>query len=363
MTTPKETLWVLDPHTKAKHDILRRYLQAWFPILNRYNERIVYIDGFCGPGRYKGNEQGSPMIAIDVAAKHRMPMSGELVFLFIDGQQDRIDHLKQELSAMSIPDHFKIFVECGKFDEKLSQVLNSLEEDDARLAPTFAFIDPFGFSGIPFSIVKQLLGQTQCEIFITFMVDAINRFLEHPEDRIVQHIADAFGTKESIEIAKKSGNRIAQLRTLYQGQLESVAKFVRYFEMRDSNNRTQYYLFFATNNALGHLKMKEAMWRVNPEGEFRFSDATNPDQMVLFEADTTSSLANLLRIQFVGKGWVAGGDVLKYIENKTAYLKKHMTATLKEEESAERVQVKPIKTDGTKRRANTYPDSARIAFI
>lgn len=56
MTVPKETIWPLDPHTLAKHEILRRYLEAWFPIVGRYSHRIVYIDGFAGPGRYAGGE-------------------------------------------------------------------------------------------------------------------------------------------------------------------------------------------------------------------------------------------------------------------------------------------------------------------
>jgi len=51
MTTPKETLWDIDPHTTAKHEILQRYMKAWFPILGSYHHRIVYIDGFAGPGR------------------------------------------------------------------------------------------------------------------------------------------------------------------------------------------------------------------------------------------------------------------------------------------------------------------------
>ena len=50
MTTPKETLWEADLHTKAKHEILGRYLAAWFPILSAYHSRIVYIDGFSGLG-------------------------------------------------------------------------------------------------------------------------------------------------------------------------------------------------------------------------------------------------------------------------------------------------------------------------
>jgi three-Cys-motif partner protein len=64
MAKPTETLWEIEPHTKAKHEILRRYLGAWFPILGSKIPKIVYIDGFCGPGRYKGGEEGSPIIAI-----------------------------------------------------------------------------------------------------------------------------------------------------------------------------------------------------------------------------------------------------------------------------------------------------------
>jgi hypothetical protein len=69
----------------------------------------------------------------------------------------------------------------------------------------------------------------------------------------------------------------------YQEQLKKHAKFVRYFEMRNKNNRPIYYLFFATNNRLGHQKMKEAFWSIDTSSGLRFSDATNPNQPVLFD--------------------------------------------------------------------------------
>lgn len=249
MVTPKETLWDLDPHTAAKHEILRRYLAAWFPILESYNRRIVYIDGFSGPGRYKNGEVGSPMIALDVATNHRKAMSGEIVFWFIEEREDRLVHLKQELATRGVPRHFRVIAESGRFHEKCGSVLASIESDKKALAPTFAFIDPFGFSGIPFSLIERLLSQRRCEAFITFMVDAINRFLEHPEEKIVQHIVEAFGGDEAVKIAKGPGDRVVKLRELYQSKLSRVAKYVRFFEMRDRQNRTQYYLFFATNSA------------------------------------------------------------------------------------------------------------------
>ncbi len=363
MTVPKETLWDLDPHTKAKHEILRRYLQAWFPLLNSYHVRIIYIDGFAGPGRYRGGEAGSPIIALDVAASHRKALSGELVFWFIDESEDRVEHLQRELGEMSMPQHFRVQVEAGRFHERVGPVLESMEADQTNIAPTFAFIDPFGFSGIPFSLIQRLLRQRRCETLITFMVGALNRFLEHPKDSVVQHIVDAFGTDEAIEIAEAGGNRVTALRTLYQSRLQQSAGYVRYFEMRDRTNRTQYYLFFATNHELGHLKMKEAMWRVDPEGEFRFSDATDPNQHVLFEADHAQPLVRQLRGEFVGKGIVTGAQVRKFVEDRTAYLKKHMTKALREEESAGRIRGEAIKIGGGARRANTYPDDVKLRFL
>jgi len=363
MTAPKETVWSLDPHTAAKHEILRCYLQAWFPILNSYHDRIIYIDGFAGPGRYEGGEPGSPIIALDVAASHRRHLSGELVFWFIDEREDRIEHLKKELAGRTVPRHFRVQAEAGKFHEKVGPVLESLESNKASIAPTFAFIDPFGFSGIPFSLIQRLLKQRRCEILITFMVDALNRFLEHPRDGVVQHIVDAFGTDEAIQIARDGGDRIVGLRTLYQSRLQQAAEYVRYFEMKDRTNRTQYYLFFATNHELGHLKMKEAMWRVDPDGEFRFSDATDPNQRVLFEADHTRPLVSQLRNEFVGRGIVTGVQVRTFVEDRTAYLKKHMTKALREEEDAGRITGERTKVGGGARRANTYPDDVRLRFL
>lgn len=76
MTTPNETIWEIESHTIAKHQILERYLKAWFPILNRYHGRVIYLDGFSGPGRYKNGEPGSPIIALNVANSHRKQFCG-----------------------------------------------------------------------------------------------------------------------------------------------------------------------------------------------------------------------------------------------------------------------------------------------
>lgn len=362
MGTTKDTVWELDPHTLAKHEILRRYLGAWFPILGRYNQRIVYIDGFCGPGRYSQGEPGSPLIALEEARQHGSRLNrNEVTFLFFDERADRIAHLKNELACLAIPTNFKVVSVTGDFETQFGNLLNGLESQGLQIAPTFAFIDPFGFRGLPFELVQRLLANPKTEVFVTMMADSINRFLEHPDSQVRQHIVELFGTAEALEIALAPGDRISNLRELYQRQLSSCAQFVRYFEMRNRRNRTVYYLFFASNHPLGHLKMKEAFWKVDASGQFRFSDATNPGQLVLFELDESPKLAQMLQTEFAGQSLMVE-TIREWVEQKTPFLSTHMRAALRLLEGRGEISVAQIKQDGTKRRRNTYPDNSIVEF-
>jgi three-Cys-motif partner protein len=363
VAVPKDTIWAIEPHTSAKHQILRKYLDAWLPILGTYNKRIVYIDGFSGPGQYTGREPGSPIIALEAARTHEAKLPSELVFLFIEERQDRVDHLNGEIAKLGIPSHFKVHVEQGTFAEKLTETLNALDAEGGKIAPTFALIDPFGFAGIPYELIKRLLGKNKCEVLITFMVDSINRWLTHPDDSIRAHIIDTFGTEEALKIAFGGGDRAEGLKNLYHSQLNKVAKFVRYFEMRDRDGRLVYYLFFASNNALGHLKMKEAMWKVDPMGDFRFSDSTDPTQTLLFDSPSTAPLAVDLVAKLKGAGQIPVQKVELYTNDCTAYLRKHMGEVLKQLESEGKLKVAEMKTDGKKRHGKTFPNEVQVTFL
>lgn len=80
----EDILLKMSPHTKAKHRILEYYLKAWFPILSKWNGRIVYFDGFAGPGKYDDDSFGSPIIELEVAKNHKLKLAEEIVFYFIE---------------------------------------------------------------------------------------------------------------------------------------------------------------------------------------------------------------------------------------------------------------------------------------
>jgi three-Cys-motif partner protein len=288
---PKTTTWPLDPHTLAKHVLLRKYLNAWLPKITRYNGRVIFCDGFAGPGVYNDGEDGSPVIALKALLEHSYfpKMKAEVVYLFIEENPDRCSSLEKVIKEQfkNLPGNVKYEIENHTYEEALTKLLDDLDTGAAKLAPTFAFIDPFGVSGVPLSIIKRLMAHRRCEVFITIMFGYMHRFISRPE--FERHCDELFGTKKWRQAIELSGQqRETFLRELYQSQLldpnEGVgAEYTRYFTMKDDRNVTIYDLFFATNAWQGIDAMKEAMWNVS--GDYVFSDATDPAQEVLFTKD------------------------------------------------------------------------------
>ena len=155
------TIWSIEPHTKAKHQILEEYLKAWFPIIGRWAGRIVYLDGFAGPGKYKDGEDGSPVIAIKTAIEHTMIKdTTNITFGFIENDKKRSEVLKQTLQEKfdPVPQNITYQVIDSNFEKSVREMLDRLEEKDQKLAPTFAFIDPFGYSDFSMNLIRRLLG-------------------------------------------------------------------------------------------------------------------------------------------------------------------------------------------------------------
>lgn len=302
----KMAVWELDPHTRAKHEILRRYLHAWAPILSHGGFRsMLYVDGFAGPGRYAGGEEGSPIIALNAALAHKASIKATLLFVFVEQDLARAGELDAVVKGIERPDNFRVKITAGKsFVEGFGEVLSFYKDKGKPLPPTFAFIDPFGWTGVPFSLVKEIMSYPNCEVLVNFMYEEINRFISHPDQE--HNFDDLFGTRDwrKVQGLSRPLERRAFLHGLYLRQLQEIAnvKYVRTFEMRNDKDVTDYFLFYGTNSLKGLAKMKEAMWKVDTSGEFRFSDATNPGQLVFFaQSPDASVLRRAIVDHFAGK--------------------------------------------------------------
>jgi three-Cys-motif partner protein len=377
MVAIDSTRWPIEPHTQAKHLILRKYLDAWLPIMATYNGRIIFIDGFAGPGRYAGGEEGSPLIALRALLDHphfRQPRRRrEVCFLFSEQIQDRADALNAEIKQFCaerpVPDWLKIEVETGEFAPLMTRVLDTLDREGNVLAPTFAFLDPFGFKGIPMAPVARIARNRHCECLITFMYESINRFLAHPDPAIQARFDELFGTGDwrPLADAPNPEARRDRIVALYRQQLVGHAGFrrVRTFQMINRGNRTEYFLYFGTNSDIGLSKMKQAMWKADPRGGQAFSDRTDPNQMILIQAGPVAELQERLQREFRGRGFVPIEQIEDFVLLETPYseamhLKRQTLAPMERQDAGLiRVQRPP----GARKFPGAYPPGTQVQFL
>jgi three-Cys-motif partner protein len=363
MSKPLGTVWNLEPHTAKKHEILRRYFEAWLPIMGSWNERVVYIDGFAGPGQYSLGEDGSPVVVLKSARDHTYPIRSELVCIFVEDNLERYANLRKLLDDISptLPSRIKWEAVHGRFDEHLTATLNVIEAQKKSLAPAFVFIDPFGFSHTPFKIVSKILGNSRSEVLVNFMYEEVNRFLSLEEH--AQNFDNLFGTPEwrRVRNLSSSTQRRKAIHDIYLKQLKTCATFVHSFEMLNQGNSTDYFLFFATNNVKGLEKMKEAMWKVDDTGSFQFSDhADARGLMSLFSAHPNlSPLREAIVKKFTGQQ-VKIEDLRDWVITETEFLPKHLKIpTLAPMEHAGELSVV---NPAPKRRKGTFSDGTILNF-
>jgi three-Cys-motif partner protein len=370
--TPQPVIWSIDDHTRAKHEILRRYIEAWFPIMTTFNGRVLVIDGFAGPGQYAGGEKGSPLILIDAFTNHSYApiRQKDVVFLFIEKERDRFNHLKQLLEQRrqrhQFPPKASYHVFRGTFKDTLTELLKYLEDAQLTMAPTFAFIDPFGYSHTPLSIIQGLMRHPKCEVLVTFMYEEINRFLTATYSTKEQQYNELFGTSEWQQIARTatgSTERMRLLHDVYRDQLINVARatYVRSFCMRNKRNATDYFLFFATKHLSGLKRMKEAMCSVDPTGTYEFSDFTNPNQLLLFSQPDYLLLRQLLVNRF--KGMIASvEEIERFVIAETPFCK-YKTEALKPMELSSSPEIMVMAADPKRRRGTFADPNTRIKFL
>lgn len=358
---PVDTLWELETHSLGKHHILRRYAQAWMPIMSSAHKRLVVVDGFAGPGRYLGGEPGSPLILLEayLSHKYRATITSEVIYLFIEERRDRVDHLRTEIDKLDLPSSVRVHVEQGRYEEIFGVTLRGLQRSGQRLAPTLAFIDPFGYSDAPMDLTGQFFEFKHCEVLVYMPLAFVSRFVGRPGQE--GPMTSLFGTSQGWRpaIQMQGDARRQFLHDLFRDQLHANGcSFVRSFEIQ-TDRSNGYYLFFGTNHELGLEKMKEAMWSLDPLSGQSFRDSTNGDQLVLFKTrPDTRSLEADLHAKFGDREFTID-EAERFTNLETAFKKTHLREPILV--PAERDGRLEVLTD--RHRKRSYPGGTRMRFV
>ena len=368
-TMANTPIWDLAPHTRAKHQLLRAYLDAWVPILGQsQHKRLLFVDGFAGPGVYSKGEPGSPIVALEAVAQSAVDASScEFVMLFVEENSERVESLESEIakfrdSSRPLP-NIATHVVHGEFADIATDLLGTLDENGAKLAPTLAMIDPFGFSGVPMSLIKDLLRFPSCEIFFNLMLNHINWHVT--TESVSEHMEALFGTDEFREVPPAGDpQRQPFLIDLYARQLQTEAGFqhVSSFQLVNEAGRPNVILH-GTRHIKGLEVMRRAMWNLDPSQGTRFDARDDPNVGSLFDLDVdTTELQALIYKEFEGRtvpiSTIHEFTLVSSRFDPTRHLK---VKTLKVMEKAGLI-ADVQKADGSARRAGTFPAACTIRF-
>jgi len=361
MPTPKTTVWELDEHSKGKHIVLKRYLQAWLAILGTTHPRIAIIDGFAGPGEYTDGEDGSPIIALRALAEHTAPISAKVAFWFIEAKADRATNLERLVApyGQSLADRATIVVSHGTFDEQLTGVLTDAAAKNLSLVPAFVMVDPFGISHTPMSVISQILKNEKSEVYISFMTDWIDRFKQEPE--FEAHLEGLFGCDEWRGAMKLATPRERRrfLFDLYAARLKKAgAKHVVHFDLRRGAT-VVYSIFFATGSDVGCDKMKEAIWKADPAAGSAFIPA-NESALDLFTHDVGRFEHEIVAYLKTSAEWVGMWRLEAWARSdRTHYHSGQLRPALKSLEKKGAIEVKPQ----TRKVRYTFPKGTMLRLV
>jgi three-Cys-motif partner protein len=353
MAAPKGVTWPRDPHTAAKHALLRRYLQAWAPILLSRNQALTYAEGFAGPGIYEDGEPGSPVVAYQALAAALRGSRNRATMVLVEEDARRANELRARVAAAA-----RTAGSAGsRLDVRISQgachpdLLTNLTTAGALGRPMFALLDGFGGPEVPFSLLQRIAASHRSsKVMVTFQPAFLVRFAGRDERH--RAAGDAFfgGTSWHGVFQQPPSAKAAYLRDRYRESLKRAGfQHTLVFEMIDESGHLLY-LIFGTRHPKGVEKMKEAMWVVDATSGVRYIDPRDPNQQALelvIEPDTAPLRRILLGYLRDAPGDLSVDQLKEYALLETVYRPTQVIPLLKRMRDDQDIQVSPGRIIGT----------------
>jgi three-Cys-motif partner protein len=278
---------VIDPHTKAKHLIIEKYVEDLIITLygkgRRGVDTFTFIDGFCGGGIYEDPESqdkwfGSPVRLIKAVkagyekAKRAYPIN--LKFIFIDSKQNHLDCLRNQvmpqagLEEIAKSDICEFY--CGSFESYVDYCVLTA---DLRKGHSFFLLDPQGWTDVSIQSIRKITSMKKSEILYTFMIDPIIRFIAQRDQNLrrgFEDILEADGYYQQADpsqinsIGMQCYIREESMRVFREkGKAKRVFSFAA---VPKGDTRVFYYLLHISKNLTALEVMKDSFWEENTLG-------------------------------------------------------------------------------------------------
>ncbi len=317
-----------EEQTKTKHKVFIDYIDKWIKIVGKYH-KLNYIDGFGGIGAYRDRQgeiyYGSPILAAKAIEKNTSKLRRSVNLLVIDEDNNNLENISK------IFEYEKIAIKPVLIPSDFDQTINEILDNVKNLAPTFIFVDPFGFK-IKMKTIERVMKIDKTEVLLNFMFTRINQFLSDP--KLVNIYDDLFGDAYWQNCTKLHGEeREKCIIEGYRRWLKQFTKYVYYFKLEFPRKRkSYYYLYHLTNHFLGCSIMKSSFARFN-YGRVEYRGRRGA-QMELFVNKDVIVKNAIDYLKEVYKGQQKSfQEIIEEQIDETEFLETHMREAVKKMES------------------------------
>jgi len=288
-----------------------------------------------------GGEPGSPVLIYEAAVRAVGDgVAQKISILCSEANASNFASLETVVSQLTACEGVEIRTRQQEFAVAALPVANWLAEQRGMI-PTFVFVDPFGFTGVPLQVIKALMSVDRVEVLLTFMARDMSRFLTL--DAVEETLNEFFGGdawRACVDPDEEGRTECLLLR--YQEVVRpGTALYATPFRVFEDERQTPlYYLVHLTNNTLGMRRMKEAMVAQSAEMTFWPITVRPRDQLALdvSEGEPWQSLQRYLLDEYAGRS-LTFEELLNEDYPKGVWVEKQYRAAIRDLERTDGVPV------------------------
>jgi len=258
------------PWSVIKDEILGSYVPAYLSKVKKLKKPIIIVDGFAGPGVFADGSIGSPQIICKAADEH---VKGRYQAFFFNKNKKHHNNLTDVLRKANW--YGPATTILGDTTELLPLLPKAIRDHTV-----FLYLDPFGPTGSPFSLLKPFLarGTTySTEIVLMMHMPIVHRLAarnavqagregEPDIKRFHATMSEVFGGDywKSIMLSEDMSpeEREFELINAYESKLAQYLPYVGSCPVRASaQERIKYFIVFASRHGDAMLIMNDAMTR------------------------------------------------------------------------------------------------------
>ena len=358
--------------SQIKFAIVAKYFMAWTQVIiatqnkrrQHTGHKIAYIDLFAGPGRYSDGTISTPLLVLKEAIPNEI-LRERLVTIFNDKDGNNTNSLSQAINQL--PGVHTLKYQPQVYTHEIGEDIVKVFED-IKLAPTFFFVDPWGYKGLSLRLVNSVIKDWGCDCIFFFNYSRINMGLSN--DAVREHMNALFGEEQVDELRERliplgpKERELTIVETLCQALRNLGPEYVLPFCFKDDHgSRTSHHLIFASKAFKGYEIMKEIMAKESTYTEqdvanFQYNpvDATMAgQQQLLFElARPLDDLGDMLLQEFAGQTLTMYRTYKQHNVNRP-YIKRNYKEVLRKLEEQQAITTSP-------HRKGSFADYVEVNF-